>query len=173
MNPILEKWFKILEKDRNELCNLLAEISQDQFTKRPSPGKWSISEIVSHLQTADRLSLDYMKKKSLAIETLKNAGWFDELKMLFFIASQRVPVKYNAPQRVVQSTLREIKLSSIQNDWESILVDYRQFLNGIPEHHTRKKIYKHPFLGRLDAKLCLQSIYEHYHHHLPQIKRLL
>jgi hypothetical protein len=173
MNPVLEKWLNTLETDRKELCNSLSGISQDQFTQRPFPGKWSISEIVSHLLTADRLSLDYMKKKSLAMETLKNAGWFEELKMIFFMASQRVPIKYNAPQRVVQSTPRDIDIATISNDWEVLLLDYRQFLSGIPEQHTRKKIYKHPILGRLDAKLCLQSIYEHYHHHLPQIKRLL
>ena len=173
MNPELEKWITTLERDRKELCDSLAGISQEQFIRRPASGKWSIAEIVSHLLTADRLSLDYMKKKSQGIESLKNAGWFEELKMMVFIASQRVPIKYNAPKRVVQNTPREINLTAVSGDWESLLHDYKQFLSTIPEKDIRKKIYRHPILGRLDAKLCLQSIYEHYHHHLPQIKRLL
>lgn len=173
MNPVFEKWVGIIEKDRIELCDALSTITQEQFTQRPTPEKWSISEIVSHLMTADRLSLDYMKKKSQAAESLSDVGWFEEIKMLAFIASQRVPIKYKAPKGVVQNTPRSIDLSTISKDWNSMMDDYKHFLGKIPDEHIRKKIYKHPILGRLDAKLCLQSIYEHYHHHLPQIKRLL
>ena len=173
MNPVLQKWYGILAHDRKELCNSLEGISQSQFTTRPPSGKWSISEIVSHLITADRLSLDYMKKKSQGAETLHDAGWFEEVKMMFFILSQRAPIKYNAPRGLVEKMPGEINLSNLKNEWNTLLLDYQNFLEKIPDQHLRKKIYKHPILGRMDAKLCLQSIHEHYHHHLPQIKRLL
>lgn len=173
MNSTLEKWIGIIETDRLELCTSLSGISEEQFIKPPTPGKWSIAEIVAHLITADRLSLEYMKKKSLAIESLEDAGWFEDFKMRLFIVSQRVPLKYSAPKAVVQNTPKQIDRDTLRNEWSSVLSDYRQFLNGIPEKHIRRKIYKHPIFGRIDAKLCLQSLHEHYHHHLPQIKRLL
>ena len=173
MNPTFEKWLRILENDRKELLNSLSKISDEQFTKQPKPGKWSLSEIVLHLIAADRLSLDYMIKKSQAIESLDDAGWVEDAKMLFFIASQRLPLKYKAPKGIIQNTPGTIEISAISKDWNLILLNYREFLGRIPEQYVRRKIYKHPMLGRMDAKLCLQSIHEHYQHHLPQIKRLL
>ena len=173
MSPIHEKWLRTIERDRKDLWDSLASLTQDQFTRQPKSGKWSISEIVSHLMTAEKLSLEYMKKKSLAIESLGDSGWFDEIKMVFFIASQRIPVKYSAPKAVVKNTPRSTELATLSKEWSSIMLAYREFLGGIPAKYARRKIYKHPFLGRLDAKHCLQSINEHYHHHLPQIKRLL
>ncbi len=173
MNSTLGNWIGTLQTDRMELCNTLSGIPEELFTRQPKPGKWSIAEIVAHLITADRLSLEYMKKKSLAIETVGDAGWFEDFKMLVFTVSQRIPVKYNAPKGVLQNTPRSIERSNLSNDWNVLLQDYKIFLEGIPEQYTRRKIYKHPILGRIDAKLCLQSLHEHYHHHLPQIKRLL
>ncbi len=173
MNSSLENWIGRLQTDRMELCTTLSGIPEEQFTRPSQPGKWSIAEIVAHLITADRLSLEYMKKKSGAIETVGDAGWFEDFKMLAFTISQRIPIKYNAPKGVLQNTPRSIELSNLSNDWNAILQDYKIFLEGIPEQYTRRKIYKHPILGRIDARLCLQTLHEHYHHHLPQIKRLL
>lgn len=173
MNSTFEKWFSLIEKDRIELTDILEKTPKEKLEKQPQPGKWSIAEILSHLITADRLSLGYMKKKSQGIELVDDAGWFEELKMLIFIASQRLPINYKAPSGVLKNTPENLDVNEQLNQWELIRKEYDEFLTKIPAPYVKRKIYKHPIMGRVDAKLCLQSIYEHYHHHLPQIKRLL
>lgn len=173
MNQQYEKWFRKIEADRIELGKTLKEVTPDQFVKQPKPGQWSIAEIIAHLITADRLSLGYMKKKSLAIETLSDSGVMEELKMLLFIISQRVPIKYRAPKVVSQQTPDAVGMEELLRSWEKERQDLEAFLNTIPEPFSKRKIYRHPFIGLIDPKLFLQTTYEHYHHHLPQIKRLL
>ncbi len=173
MNAKCEKWYSLIEEDRIALEKLLANIPPEQFTRQPKTGQWSIAEIVSHLITADRLSLDYMKKKSQAIESLDDVGLVEEFKMLLFIISQRAPLKFKAPFVVSQNTPNTVDISILLNQWETLRKDIKKFITKIPEPFIKRKIYRHPFLGRIDAKLFLQATYEHYHHHLPQIKRLL
>lgn len=173
MNQQFEKWFRKIETDRIELGEILKEITPYQFGKQPKPGQWSIAEIIAHLITADRLSLGYMKKKSMAIESVGDSGLLEELKMLLFIISQRAPIKYRAPKVVSQQTPDAAGKEELLNNWEKVRQDLEAFLNTIPAPLSKRKIYKHPFIGRIDPKLFLQTTYEHYHHHLPQIKRLL
>lgn len=173
MNPKIEQWFNRIEKDRIELEKTLAGITPEQFVKQPKPGRWSIAEIVSHLKVADQLSLEYMKKKSLGIESVGDTGFVEEVKMLLFIISQRAPLKFKAPKIVSQKTPENIDMVTLLKQWEVIRHDLKDFLNKIPEPFIKRKIYRHPFMGRIDARLFLQATYEHYHHHLPQIKRLL
>lgn len=162
-----------MERERSQLVHQLSNLSEEQFNRHP-PGKWSINEIMAHLVAAERLSLQYMQKKILGAETAGDTGWWEEIKMIFLMVSQRMPgLKYRAPRVVVESTQVYRSLQHFTDDWQQVRSELSDFLERLPDRHVKRKIYKHVFAGRLNIRHALLFFREHIIHHRPQIKKLL
>ena len=173
MNDRFQKYFDRIETDRKRLLTSLVPLTEAQ-RNASSNGKWSINQIIAHLLTAERLSLVYMKKKSLGVEQLDNSGVLEELKMLLLKFSQRVPAfRFKAPTSLVNSTPTRLQFDDLITKWDDARADLRKFLEAIPQQHVRKKIYKHHIAGRLDAAQAVCFLGEHFHHHMPQVRRIL
>jgi hypothetical protein len=173
MDQRLQKYFDLLETDRKILLNQLSSLTDDQRNISFN-GKWSINQILTHLLTAERLSLVYMKKKYLGVEQLTDTGMLEAFKMVLLKISQRVPViRYKAPKVLLTSTPAAVPFKEIVSKWDAFREDLKKFLDTIPSHHARKKIYKHHIAGRLDAAQGVAFLREHFHHHMPQIRRLV
>ena len=174
MHPKLQKIFDELEADRSAWLDKVSILSDEQFNASPAPGKWSIGYILSHIMTAERLSLLYMKKKSLGMDVLDNSGIVEHVKFIFLKVSQRIPsVKFKAPHVVVEKTPEALSFQELSDQWTASRENLKIFLNSIDDKNIRKKIYKHIIVGQLDVVQGLKFLREHFHHHLPQIKRLL
>ena len=74
MQPQIELHFQKLVKQTHILLNDVRHLNEEQYTRAGS-GKWSVAQIMIHLLSAEKMSLGYMQKKSLAIDTLENTGW--------------------------------------------------------------------------------------------------
>lgn len=173
MSPYFQKAFNSLEHQRELIFSMIKDLPQDVYTTAPA-GKWSIAQILMHLLTGERLSIAYMKKKSLGVDSLKNSGVKQSMLSILLKISQRIPnLKFKAPKVIVDNTPEALPLDELISRWKKSRNDLEQFLEGIPEKHSRKLIYKHPIAGMLNAGQALKFMYEHVHHHLPQIKRLL
>ena len=174
MHAKLQLFFNALEDQRAEWLHKVSVLSDEAFKRSPSPGKWSVSSILTHIMTAEQLSLLYMRKKSLGINQLGNSGILEELKLLLLKVSQRIPaITYKAPQVVVEKTPEALSFHELNTQWSSSREQLKRFLENIEEKNLRKKIYKHNVVGRLDVMQALAFLHEHFQHHLPQIKRLL
>ena len=173
MNYKLEKLFAELENERQKLFQLLACVEEGILQHNPQPDKWSVHQIVLHLFVSERLSLGYMKKKSLGIETFENSGWIESVKLLILILSQRLPFKFKAPKSVVQHTPTEITMDELKSQWEMMRQELKDFLIAIDDKNLKKKIYKHPRAGMLNVVQAVTFFREHYIHHRPQIERLI
>ena len=167
-----ERIFDQLEEQRKNIFVLVKNLDADSLTKQPRPGKWNILEILTHLFTAEKLTLQYMKKKSLGINELDNSGLYEKLKVHVFKISQALPLHYNAPKSVVSNTV-VIPFADLEQQWDELRQELKFFLKAIPDEQLKKKIYKHPFLGRLDVNQALIVTREHFSHHTPQILRLI
>lgn len=173
MTPELQSLMDQLEIQRNLMVAEFRSVPADRFTRPPKPGKWSAAQVFSHLLTSERLSVAYMKKKMLGIATIPSSGWWEELKMVILIISQRVPgLKYRAPRVVVQNTSSYNDLASIDSAWSQIRADLRLLMESIPPAQVDRKIYKHPVAGYLNARHALMFFREHIIHHAPQLHRL-
>lgn len=172
MHTKLKRIYEKLESDREKLLNTLSEVSEHELQCIPSPGKWSIAGTLAHLITAERMSLIYMKKKSLGANDLDNSGIVEELKFLFLQASQRIPMlKFKAPKAVVEHTPTDISFDKLKTQWDATRADLKRFLDSIEDKNVRKKIYKHVIVGRLDAVQGVGFLREHFIHHLPRLKK--
>lgn len=171
MNKSILTYFAQLEQQKNNLLNELSSLSVEKLNSAPA-GKWSITQIVAHLITVERLSIQYMQKKIQGIEQAGDAGIVEELKLIVLIISQRLPLRFKAPKMVKESTPTLSTLPELTAQWDSVRSDLKQLLEKIPDHLVKRKIYKHVFAGKLNSRQALIFFREHFIHHLPQIQRL-
>lgn len=172
MNYKLQKIFDLLESDTQSTLAGLSSLTEEQLNYSPSPATWSINQILIHLLTSERMSLSYMKKKSLGIESLRNSGWRESIKLFLLIVSQRIPLKYKAPGVLAQNTPGVIPFPTLLNEWKITRNEIRNFLTEIEERNINKKVFKNPVIGMLDVVQGLKFFREHLLHHRPQLKRL-
>ena len=173
MHPLLQKRFNMLEADRQKLLLTLTALPHEAILSQAPLGKWSVNQILTHLISSERLSLLYMRKKSLGIQHLNNSGVLETFKLIVLKVSQRLPLKYKAPGILVQHTPEVLPLPQAIEQWTAVRNDLRKFLDGITDQNIRKKIYKHPVVGMLDVMQAMAFFHEHIHHHWPQVKSLL
>ncbi|MFM7858344.1 MAG: DinB family protein [Flammeovirgaceae bacterium] len=172
MIPPYKTQFDLIETERIQLMRQLSNYSVQQLHFFPKD-KWSILQIIAHLITAERLSIMYMKKKIQGIDNASDSGVWEEVKMALLIISQRLPLKFKAPQVVVQQTTQVTTLQQLEEEWNQVRQELNQLLEKIPPQHRKRKIYKHVVLGKLNAQQALRFFHEHFVHHQPQINRLL
>lgn len=172
MNVRLQKLFTEIELQREALLHSLQHLPHEKLNQQLR-GKWSINQIIAHLIAAERLSVSYLHKKLRGANEAKDTGLFDDLKMALLIVSQRLPLKFKAPQLVVNHTTGETDLSRLTEEWIKTRGDLKNVLETFDEHHLKRKIYRHVVAGMLNIQQALQFLYEHVRHHTPQIKYLL
>ena len=174
MHKRLQHNFNLLEQDRKLLMDNLLNFNEEELQRKPKNGKWSIVHTITHLVTSERLSLLYMKKKSLGVNQLADSGLVENLKMIVLKLSQRLPfLKFTAPKAVVDHTPTDLTFAELARQWESTRQSLKEFLQSIEEKNVRKKIYKHPVVGQLDVVQGVAFSREHFMHHLPQLKKLM
>ncbi len=172
MNAQLEQLFNTLESDREKLFMRIGNLSANKFN-HAEPGKWSIHQILAHLVTAEKMSLQYLNKKFLGIDETDNSGIVEEIKMVALKISQRLPFKFKAPKKVVEFTPAYPNLETLNEEWSLLRKELKSFLEKIKDDQVNKKIYRHVLAGMLNSKQALIFFREHFIHHLPQINKLI
>jgi hypothetical protein len=172
MNKALEPLFNSLESQRYQLLDTVRKYPE-AFDHKPNTDKWSVHEILAHLISAEKLSVQYIIKKRQGIDTAGNTGLIEELKMLILKISQRLPLKFTAPKPVVAATKTYSNLEELITDWDATRASFKQIIEQTDANQLKKKIYKHLIVGRLNIIHAIKFLREHVNHHLPQINRLL
>src|SRR5688572_22067642 len=104
METILHERYNDLQTETKLLLKEIASLSSATYHYKPGGERWSISQILTQLMVAEKLSTDYMKKKALGLEDLDDAGVIEDIKLLILKISQRLPFKYKAPNTVLEKT---------------------------------------------------------------------
>ncbi|HWA35208.1 MAG TPA: DinB family protein [Cyclobacteriaceae bacterium] len=174
MNASLQKLFDKIELQRAALLSSVSHLSEQQLNARMIPGKWSVAEILSHIISAERLSLMYLNKKILAIETTKDSGIWEEVKINLLKLSQRMPgLKFKVPRTLEEKMTQYNSITALTAEWDLVRKDLADFLDKIPDAKTERMIYRHVRAGYLNIRHALIFFREHIIHHTPQIKRLV
>ena len=172
MQFVLKNYFEPLEKQRKKLLDELRNLGPEQLNKSRN-NKWSVGQIVGHLITAEELSIGYINKKINAINNVGNTGLWGELKLLAFIVSQRLPLKYKAPAYMGELPKSYADVQALAADWDATRAGLKKLLEKFPADGLKKKIYRHPVMGRCNMVHGLIFFREHIIHHYPQIQRQL
>jgi len=171
-SSLIPHWHK-LEAQRNHISRLLEQLPDARFVQTPPYPGWSLAEVLAHLITVERLSLDYMKKKATNWAQCGTAGPGSLVRLGVLVVSLRLPLKFRAPAVVQHHTPPVDKVTDALASWQAVRDDLHAFLHSIPPSHQKKLVYKHPVAGRFSTWQALLILSEHLRHHLPQIKRLL
>ena len=171
MSPHLQKLYASIEKQREQLLYSLRLLSNERRNEYQA-GKWSIHQIIAHLITAERLSVQYLNKKILGVNEARDSGMLEEMKMILLIISQRLPLKFKAPKAVTDQTSKETDFNKLVEQWDQTRRELKTLLDRVEEQHVNRKIYKHVRVGMMNVKHALKFFREHVNHHTPQIKRL-
>lgn len=171
MNSTLERQFRLLQESTDHILALITPISESEF-QRKEPDRWSIGQILIHILTSEKLALQYMKKKSLGVDTLPNSGLIEPVKLTILKISQRLPIKYKVPKLIREKTPDAPRKDEFLLMWQNERQQLRTFLESIPHEHVNKKIFKHPIAGMFNASQGVAFLREHLLHHRPQIVRL-
>jgi hypothetical protein len=172
MTPKLQSVFNETETTRKNVLQLVKNMPEEKFFQSPE-GKWSVSQILSHLIIAETLSLQYMKKKSLGLKDIDDTGFMENAKFLLLKIAQRLPIKYKAPAVLREKAPTNIPYNEIVRRWDQLRGEVKDFLEKFDDKSVNKKVYKHVVAGRLNVVQAIAFFNEHINHHLPQIKRLL
>jgi uncharacterized damage-inducible protein DinB len=174
MNPSFQNLFEDLEDQRVKILESVRQLTPEQLNRSVSPGKWSVAQILSHIITAERMSLKYVEKKMQGIHDVADSGWWEELKLFALKVSQRLPgIKFKAPKRVLENTSFYGDHDTIHKEWDRVRSDFKMLLSNITSEQAKKLVYRHPIAGYLNVRQCLVFFREHIIHHTPQIKKLI
>jgi hypothetical protein len=172
MNQVLANQFEVLEQQRADFMASLQKYTWEQLNQAPS-GKWSANQVLAHLITSEKLSVQYMKKKVLGIQETTDTNWVQDVRMWVFKISQRLPLRYQAPKLVVERTPSYPALEALAMDWDLVRTELKGLLETIPGALIKRRIYKHPVAGRINVQQGMTFFAEHIIHHQHQLKRLL
>lgn len=172
MNPRLQSIFDSIETQRLSLLSSLKNLPSEKLNHH-LPNKWSINQIVAHLIAAEQLSLQYISKKMLGIEQAVDTGVYEELKMILLQASQRLPIKFKAPKKVIEYTLPETDIIKLIEQWDNVRQELKSALEKFEDHQVKRGVYRHVRVGMLNIQQAVKFFGEHVRHHTPQIKRQL
>ena len=172
MNTQLAALYDVLE---NQRFQLLAKVkaNEDNFDRLPGAGQWSIHQVLSHLITVERLSLQYISKKIQGIATEGDTGLAEVLKMLAVKISLRLPLKFKAPVFVVDHATNYQSLDELIQSWDGTRKQMRDLLDQFHDHELRRKVYRHVVVGKINIMQALGFLTDHIHHHMPQLNRLM
>ncbi len=154
-----------------QLCKELQPHSHEALNARPAPGKWSPLQVMHHLMLAERLALQYLRKKLSFNPTLKKANWKTAFRAWFTKVYLKVPIKVKAPKGVGEGLPEVSDFGEVVKEWKGIRKDMRTFLEELPKDLLDKELYKHPLAGRLDLGGMLGFMEAHMERHLGQIRR--
>ena len=166
----------LLTQYTNTVQTLLARLAQyDDVTlnRTPAAGGWSVLQVCEHLYRAEQNMLTQMAKKiekadSFAPMTLSTKVKYGIMWTMFQIPTLR----FKAPDFVAQlhdsDTLANTTLA-----WQTTHAALAESLAALPAAHSRKALFTHPAIGRIDAAYMLRFMELHTQRHIVQIDKLL
>ncbi len=167
----------MIDQLNSELDSLLEElqsISTEDLNRKPEVEAWSVAEVMQHLMTSERLSLQYVKKKTTYAKQFTTAGLSMKLRMFGLKLFLWTPLKFKAPAAVDESAFQKnLSLGELQSIWKNQRNEMAVFLKDAPDEWKGKEIYRHPLAGRLTLAGMLEFFLIHFRRHRQQIYRTL
>jgi len=170
MNAGIHRQYHCLQDDLLELLKELDKLPFKKLESAPAMGKWSVTQVMYHLNQAESLSVLYVSKKRLAAGQLKPTGFAATLRLMIARISFYLPIKYNAP-KVLGAMPETVLYPEMKARWLSTRKDLFALLDSLNDEELRKPIFKQPTFGRWNIYQMLGFMQTHFNRHRKQIRR--
>jgi len=152
MQPGLQRSFDKLDEKLARLLKRLQKYSDDDLNWKPSPEQWSVMQVLQHLMLAEGYAHQYIQKKLSFNPQLKKNGLVTAMRTMAVRVMMTTPFKFKAPEAVNEQLPERSSFWDIAKQWKQQRIDFKSYLNELPEDILKREIYKHPFAGRLGLK---------------------
>ncbi|NND77799.1 MAG: DinB family protein [Flavobacteriales bacterium] len=157
----------------SELENYLMELKdQVAMNEQPAEGKWSVVQICEHLRLSEKATVGYILKKTQDKSKLVNHTFKSGLKLMTMKLAYLSPLKFKAPGDLPQPDNTK-ELGQVLTLWKDERKSMEKVFLGLDEDVLQLGIFRHPYLGRLNAKQTLVFMEDHFDRHAKQIKGIL
>jgi hypothetical protein len=172
VNLGINQKFLRLEESRNTLIERLKSIPSGKLETSPRSDKWSVSQIFYHLNKAESLSIQYVSKKRLDVNTLKKTGIIEELKIFFLKIRFSLPAGIKAPS-VLGDMPGAVDYNEIITEWNATRNKLKELIESLPDDMLYKNVFKQPALGRLNIFQMLDFMQAHFDRHRRQAEAIV
>lgn len=170
----IENSISQLDAKLEKLINNLQSYDTEALNYSPSQERWSPTQIMNHLILAEKLSLDYCRKKLSFKPDLAKAGMMSAIRTTMIRAYLFSPLKIKAPAFISTPVLpTEDTLEHISKSWWKVRKELKIFIQEVPMKYIDKEVYKHPFGGRLSLLGMIKVMDAHFENHRRQIIKIL
>lgn len=172
MNHKVQEIVTEIEAARQSLYDAVATLNQTQMDFKPTPERWSISEVLSHLNKVER---GLPKLYSMMLQKLAAAGWQPETagSMLDSLDHAQLDVatqKFQAPERVLPQTgLAKAEILAALQQSRQAIVDA---VAPAGDYDLSGVTWPHPALGDINFYQWILFVGKHEQRHLGQIEEI-
>lgn len=164
--------FDKMENERSSILKNLEGHSEEKLIRKPTPDRWSVTEVILHLSKAEEGALKYMQIK------LKHGGhkkatfgaWLKQ-KLLNFAIS--IPIKYKAPNVIKLNEGEGVSFAEAVANWAEIRKALRKEYELLDEAIIDHELFKHPAAGKLSVMQSVKFMRGHMLRHKGQIERTI
>jgi hypothetical protein len=170
----MEKLVKAYQKSKAQKEWMLAQANQSNLNKNSikETEKWSINQLIFHLNNVEKSVLDYINYKNGKGELTQKAGLKAALRYYFLKVLLSTNMKFKTPKKVSQIP-ETLDFEQLMNDWNSTQDAFEKFLQHYPAELKGKAVFKHPYAGMLSIEQTIEFLVDHSKHHRKQMKRLI
>lgn len=173
LNQLIHTKFSKLEDSRIALIERLKSLALSELEAQPLPGKWSVSQIVYHLNKAESLSVLYVSKKRLDIHNLKRTGFKEQAKLLGLKLLFVLPFNLKAPVNVLGDVPEKVAYNESIFQWDETRKKMKELIDSLPEDMLYKNVFKQPAIGRINLFQMLDFMQAHFNRHQKQVERIV
>ncbi len=163
-----------LDDDLNLLLEDLNAFSDEDLKKAPTADVWSPLQLLQHIYLAEKVSLDYVIKKSKYSADLEKAGLQSSLRATCLTLGLKVPMKFKAIGPVGAKAFDHIaSYEWVKQQFVQERIRLRGFLEELDDVLLDKAVYLHPIVGKLTISQMLTFFSQHFVRHKRQLYQRL
>ena len=172
MHSSLEKNYKKLFTGYDALLQKCSELTFEELNTPISEHKWSIAQVLAHINLSINNSVIYLNKKLQKPEMIPNSNWSTKFRSLLLNWALKSDIKFKAPKGI-DIVPEKISFDEIRSEWIKQNRNLVTILDSIPESLLKKAVFRHPAVGRITLNNMLEFTHFHIDHHQKQINRQL
>ncbi|WP_421875884.1 DinB family protein [Marinoscillum sp.] len=171
MEPILEKYFNLMEQNKLLFWQMLDGISDEQFHWKKNATTWSLAQVLDHVIFSEASALSYCQKKLKAGDQMPDATFFNTLKIRLYFWALHSRLRFKAP-KLISNPANDRSIADTMTYWDQTRDEYERFLEDYPSQYLGKAVFRHPLAGRIKLAEMLHFLNTHLIHHRYQVDRI-
>jgi len=170
----MEKLVKAYQKSKEQKEWMLTQAKQSNLDKNSikETEKWSINQLIFHLNNVEKSVLDYINYKNAKGELTQKAGLKATLRYFSLKVLLSTNMKFKTPKKVSEIP-EKLDFDQLVTDWNATQFAFEKFLQHFPKELEGKAVFKHPYAGMISIEQTIKFIVDHAKHHQNQMERLV